>query len=385
MDISKHRTRKRITAMVVGLASILATGSSAASEPSRFFGYFASSTYIAENYQHTNVTHIWAGFGDRSHATTVILQELDAARAYGVKAIVEVPAFVFSSNKGRCPYSLQSASASHWNDFIDTLIAHGHINPGNADASTVLGFYPVDEPELCGLTDQGGSAHPALVNAINTIRNHPVTATYPIGTIASKKYANAIRGLRLFDWVGLDNYSVSTSSYLSQFTTFESKLLPHQRSILVPQASRGGFMSSYGAYHDPEMILDRFLSNPRIIGIVPFLWGHAETTGVRGIPELETAYTAIGNHIASGAPLPLKVSSHCFGSGGLFECSASASHGTPPYTYDWQGAYRSGSGYAVYNLICGVVHQVQLVVTDSGGQQQSVTHQLYCARGSIPY
>jgi hypothetical protein len=369
---------------LAGLACLLAAGIASANPP-RFFAYFANNSYIPENYQHTNVTYIWAGFGDRNYATSVILQELNTARQYGRKAIVEVPAFVFSSNNGSCPYSLQPAAASYWNTFVNTLISYGHLVPNNPAASTVIAFYPVDEPELCGLKDQSGSAHPALVNAINTLRSHPATSSFPIGVIASKKYGEAIRGIRLFDWAGLDNYSVSTSSYLAQFATFESQLLSHQRSILVPQASLGGFMGSYGEYHDPDMILDRFLLNTRIIGIIPFLWGHHDTTGVRGIPELRTAYTAIGNHIANGAPLPLKVSSSCFGSGGLFECSATVTRGTPPYFYNWQGASWGGSAYAIYNRPCGQVHQIQLTVSDSGGQQRTVSHSLYCEPGSVPY
>ena len=99
-----------------------------------------------------------------------------------------------------------------------------------------------------------GSTQPALTHAINIIRNNPNTYNFPIAAISSKKYNDSINGLKLYDWVGMANYSISTQSYLNNFTSFQSALLPTQRAILVPQAATGGFMSVYGQFHEPNDI-----------------------------------------------------------------------------------------------------------------------------------
>lgn len=153
-------------------------------------------------------------------------------------------------------------------------------------------------------------------------------------TSVSKNYSQAINGIRLFDWVGHQWYTASTTSYLSSFDALSSSLLSDQRTVLVPQAAVGGFLSSAGAPHDPSLILNRFLADTRVIGIMPFLWDHAETTGTQDIPELRQAYTAIGKHIKNGDPLPLIGSLACSNQGGgLFECTANADRGTEPYAY----------------------------------------------------
>lgn len=382
---SKGNHKQRLLSLCAAL-SLAAVGAVAEAQ-SRFVGYFANNSYIGENHDHTTMTHIWAGFADRGMATSTIMQELAQAKAKGIKAMVSVESFVFTvgnngSGGSKCPFSTQ-ASTSHWNTFVDQLIANGYLVPNNPAASTVAAFYPVDEPELCGLNDSGGQAHPALRNAVNMIRNHPSTSGFPIAVLASKKYGGALQGIRLFDWAGLDNYSVNTPDYLSQFATFESRLQSHQRSILVPQASHGGMMSSYGAWHEPNQIINHFLNNPRVIGLVPFLWGHHDTTGVRGIPELREAYTGIGKHIKTGAPLPLQVALSCFGSGGLFECSASAQRGTPPYSYQWNTNQGWGD-FAIYRTTCGYPYDAVLTVTDSVGQSKTVRYTLNCQPGSEP-
>lgn len=373
----------------VSFASLLialSLGGSIANAQGRFVGYFANNGYIPENQDHTTVNHIWAGYADRNTATSVILQELAQAKAHGIKSIVSVESFVFNggtSGNMACPYRVQPNAANYWNTFVNALIANGYLVPNNPSASTVAAFYPVDEPELCSLNDSGGQPHSALVHAINTIRNHPSTSGFPIAVLASKKYGSALQGIKLFDWAGLDNYSVNTTDYLSQFAVFESKLAPQQRSILVPQAATGGFMRDYGAWHQPQPIIDRFLSNQRIIGLIPFLWGHHDTTGVRSIPELREAYTGIGRHIKTGAPLPMQVSLSCFGDGGFFECQAQAQRGVPPYSYTWNTAQGYGD-YAIYHLPCGIQHQAIVTVTDSVGSQKSVQSTLYCHPGTDP-
>lgn len=358
----------------------------------RLFGYFANNNTIDENQNHTTITHIWTGINDRSLVTSLILSELADAKAFGIKAFVSLDPFLFqmsgdatTNTLAQCPYTLELNSEVYFETLVNTLIDSGYLVPNKPELSTVAAFYPVDEPELCGLTDQGSSAHPALVNAIATIRNNPNTSNFPIAVIASRNYSNATKGIRLYDWAGMDWYSKSTSGYLAAFDAFAATLLSSQRTILVPQAAVGGFLSSAGEPHDPDLILNRFLADQRIIGIIPFLWSHAETTGTRDIPDLREAYTAIGRHIKNGDPLPIVVNLSCINQGGgLFECTVNADRGTPPYSYQWFGASSSFGNQAYYSITCGVVSQARVTVTDSQGSQLTVTKSISCSPGTVP-
>lgn len=161
-------------------------------------------------------------------------------------------------------------------------------------------------------------------------------------------------------------------------------MLQNQKEILIPQASYGGsIMQQFGSWHDPDKILDWFLADARTIGIIPFLWAHPGTTGTRDIPELRDAYTAIGSHIANGDPLPLRGELTCFGSGGQFECNASASRGVPPYQYEWTGAVSSGS-FAIYTTICGIAELAKVTIIDSANNSVTEQQTLNCAPVTDP-
>jgi len=231
-------TLYKITTIVAYL--MLIYGVSAAHAQDRFLGYFANVGTIPENENHTNYAHIWAAKRDKQVATNMLLTNLNDALNSDVKAIIMVDTFLFNTppddqnpEDTGCPYSVEPNSDLYFSQLVNTLILEGYLFPNNPSASTVAGFYPVDEPELCGLKDQGSSAHPALQNAIDTIRNNPDTSNFPIITIASKSYQQAIHGLRLFDWVGMNWYSKSTQNYLIEFDAFSASLNSNQRTILV--------------------------------------------------------------------------------------------------------------------------------------------------------
>jgi hypothetical protein len=140
---------------------------------------------------------------------------------------------------------------------------------------------------------------------------------------------------------GMFNYGASTSSYLTSFSSFLSSLDSHQSAFLIPQASQGGFMSSFGSYHDPSMVFDTFVSNDRIIGIMPFLWDNPDTTGVKDIAILRDSYENFGGQIKYGKPISLDVScSEVFL--GTYSCHAITEGGWSPLSYQWVGC--SGSG-----------------------------------------
>lgn len=348
----------------------------------RYFGYYADGA-TSGTHDHTNVTHIWASFADRNQATNTILHHLDAARANGIRAVVSVDSFLFRfANGGNGNYTAEPNAAQLWNGLMQTLVAHGHIVPGNPAAGTVLAFYPVDEPELHGLNDSFGSPHPALAAAIQVIRNHPHSANIPIAGISSKKYNQARAGLHLMDWVGLDNYSLGTWQYLDAFNAFKAAMRPGQRFILVPQASQGGMMGSYGSPHDPLIVFERFLEDASVVMLMPFLWDHPDTQGVRFLPSLREPYRQIGRHVAFGAPLPLRATPMCTLIMQSFFCEISIDRGTAPYSVLWEfpNGNRHGSNFS-HQLSCGFHHEVRVTTIDAGGYMRTVNLTLYCPPG----
>lgn len=81
------------SAIVLSVAVSLYSAGVAASD--RWFGYYANDYKVHENKDHTNVTHIWAGFSSKENAKAHILAQLQLAKAHGKKAIIEVSSFVF--------------------------------------------------------------------------------------------------------------------------------------------------------------------------------------------------------------------------------------------------------------------------------------------------
>ncbi|MDZ4349695.1 MAG: hypothetical protein U1A22_09190 [Xanthomonadaceae bacterium] len=178
----KNCTREnlKLYIRILALAAMVTISAvSLAQTDTKVFAYFANNTFVSENYDHTNVTHVWAGLSDPNVASAEIMRELSDAKSRGVKAIVSVESFLFDVGSGSvsdCPFRLRANAANLWSAFVDELLARQFLVPGDPSNSTVLAFYPVDEPELCGLKDQNGQAHPAILNAVSTIKNNPATA-----------------------------------------------------------------------------------------------------------------------------------------------------------------------------------------------------------------
>lgn len=194
-------------------------------------------------------------------------------------------------------------------------------------------------------------------------------------------------GMKLTDWASMTNYYLSTSSYISDFINFTNQLNSSQQAILLPQASYGGMMSQYGTWHDPDQIFDWFLSDSRVIGIIPFLWSHHDTDGVKDISSLQTAYSNYGKQIKQDLIVYADVYCELDGqSWENFTCTASASGGTGGFSYEWSDTTQTGST-AYYNLQCphpqsgdgsDVSQTVQVTVTDSSGHYAKDTDVLQC-------
>src|SRR5262249_34564659 len=152
---------------------------------------------------------------------------------------------------------------------------------------TVAAFYPVDEPEACGLTSAN------IIAVLNIIRSHPLTSAKPVAVVfgceIAQKYGGAYQtsgghqygdSLRAYDWVGVDCYgnnvftdpAWTTPQFdLSCFCirripgptyydNFKAQLLSTQRVILVPQ----GFIEpqANGLPDDPPLYASVSLADP---------------------------------------------------------------------------------------------------------------------------
>src|SRR4051812_15772064 len=134
-----------------------------------YFSYWGLGTNIRESQDHVNlywdVSWVWD--------SNEILSQLADAKARGMRAMVHTE-FAFFNGSGTyanaCPYTLRADAATRWDAFVQTLASGGLLD-------TVAAFYPVDEPEACGL------AANTLLSVLNITRAHPLTAGKPVAAV----------------------------------------------------------------------------------------------------------------------------------------------------------------------------------------------------------
>lgn len=276
----------------------------------QYFGYYANSGNTADNGDHTNITFIQTySIPNQQDAINLIFSELAQAKARNLKAVIDVHKLLFTTGANdSCPYKPNPSRVLHWNQFVDQLINQSYLVPNNPGASTVAAFYPVDEPELCGLNDTKGldgwstQANPTLSDALSTVRWNASTANVPIAAIVSSRYSKpGISGLtfgvRLFNWVGLDNYGANDNEYLAQIGQLKTRIDTNwQRVILVPQAATNA-PGLDGWPHTPQVMYDAARADPAVVMLMPFLWFHPQGLGTRDIPWMRAEYTRIGTEI----------------------------------------------------------------------------------------
>jgi len=311
---------RRWLAALACITALCSAGPSAAA-PS-YMSYFGLGWNIPEAQDHVNLYWVVSWDWDVDE----ILSELADAKARGMRAIVHTE-FAFFEGSGPyanvCPYTPRPDAAARWDAFAQTLLSRGLLE-------TVAAFYPVDEPDLCGLPTGD------VLTALGIIRGHPLTAGKPVAAIftcdIAKKYGGLYRfsgghkygeALRAYDWVGFDCYGTdniftdaawSTPRFdnhcfcirsdpgPSYYDNFKAQLdLDRQRLILVPQ----GFISagSDGLPDDAQLFASRAAADPSVILMAPFTWfDRAFYPGVRSQPALSQQWRAIGKWIAIANP-----------------------------------------------------------------------------------
>jgi hypothetical protein len=360
--------RRRLVLFVWALAVL---GTAGAGATPSYLSYFGLARDIAEAQDHVNL--YWAVSWQWDVGE--VLDELADARARGLRAIVHTEFALFDGSgpyANACPYTVAADAAARWDSFAQELARRDLLD-------TVAAFYPVDEPDLCGVA-------PADVLAVLAIiRAHPLTAGKPVAAIFSCDVAVKFGGpyagggghayadaLRAYDWVGVDCYGVGdmfaeaawTTQYFdfhcfcvrsnpgpSYYDNFEAQLdLARQRVILVPQ----GFVSagSYGPPDDPERFADRAYADPAVILIAPFTWfDQPFYPGVRSQPTLAAHWRRIGRAIARATVPParrvllpavaprLTVSASDVARFSVFDLDCNRAHANPcAIELDWQAA-----------------------------------------------
>ena len=354
------------------------------------FGYYANSE-ISQNEDHINTAIIWARWDNLLTSRNHILSQLNLANQNSLKAIIALDPFLFdtSSVSGsgvmECNYFFDINAANNFSNLVSDLISFGYLIPNNPAASTVIAFHPIDEPELCGLNDFGSNPNPNLQAAVNVVKNNSNTSNFPVWVSVHGNYSSVKNGMKLFDWVSMHDYDATTSQYISNFLSMTNQLNSNQRVFLLPQASSGGsLMAPFGPPHDPVEIMNWFNSDSRVIGVIPFLWSHPQTSGVRDIPNLKAAYTNYGKQIKNNQVIEVDVDCDLEDfSWDSFECTAQVTGGTQPYSYDWSTGDQTSVTYET--LQCPhpqsgqyYSEEMTVIVTDANGLYHTGSDFMVC-------
>src|SRR5947209_5525116 len=140
---------------VAGFLLALASAAVLPAPTPQFFTYYGLGSDFAEARDHVNL--YWA-VSWTANPVELAAQLLEARRA-GVKAILhaEFPFFA-----GACPYSVRPDAAAQWHALAAQLAAQDLLD-------TVVAVYPLDEPDLCGVSDVD------MQSVIAIIHNEPLT------------------------------------------------------------------------------------------------------------------------------------------------------------------------------------------------------------------
>ena len=310
--------RLRLFRFLLALVGIAAPLGVAAAAP-QFFTYYGLGNSYPEARDHVNLQWAvsWTGSVDE------LVAQLREAKANGIKAMLHAEFPLFA---GQCPYTLRADAAAQWRSLASTLLAQNVLD-------TVVAVYPLDEPDLCGVSDADVQTAVAIIRAEPLTRDKKVAGLFTVDI--AKKWGGRYRltgdehkyaaSLRAFDWVGFDCYGCKTIFSETAWDTFrfdaskpgfvtvpgptlydnfKSQLdLARQQVILVPKASLGGPLFA-DWYDDPGAFYSRASADPDVVMLLPFTWFDqpGAVQGVRSIAPLRSTYQAIGRDVDANHP-----------------------------------------------------------------------------------
>jgi hypothetical protein len=240
----------------------------------QFFGYYGDCpSCVEETRAHTNVQWIAGWGGDGAQVPKIVERAKNAAP---IKTVIMLPGMYV--NKRLNPLGLVAARG---------------IFQGLRDAGVlqnVAALYPQDEPDLEGLDDatviEANAAVRAVAAEFAELKNVPLAVIYSErGTLGlaggphlrfassptSGFFSNRPAGLGTrpgissYDWVGIDAYAMGSKILGKPYTKLQKLLTNKQRLLLVPGGANPW-------REDPTPYFKRAARDPKVIGVVAFLW-----------------------------------------------------------------------------------------------------------------
>jgi hypothetical protein len=211
----------------------------------QFFGYYGDCpSCIEETRAHTNVQWIAGWGGDGAQVPKIVERAKNAAP---LKTVIMLPGMY--ANKRLNPLGLVAARG---------------IFQGLRDAGVlqnVAALYPQDEPDLEGLDEatviEANTAVRAVAAEFAELRHVPLAVIY------SERGTRP--GISSYDWVGIDAYAMGSKILGKPYTKVQKLLTNKQRLLLVPGGANPW-------REDPAPYFKRASKDPKVIGVVAFLW-----------------------------------------------------------------------------------------------------------------
>lgn len=212
-----------------------------------YAGYFgADQDTIRTTFGHTNVVILldWGNPADRDGITNRLLDQLEDARSHNIKAILGISYILFERNVSRGIIADQELRA-----LLLNIKSRGLSN-------TLIGLYPMDEPDVQGIQAD------TLVAGINAAKK----VTQEFIEFASLKWVviygdHGTPGLEVFDWVSTDRYPMGEG----QVSIVDA--LP-----LTGKQLRFYTIGGADRYrNDPRPFLARALQNKSVVALVFFI------------------------------------------------------------------------------------------------------------------
>jgi hypothetical protein len=219
----------------------------------QFFGYYGDCpSCVEETRAHTNVQWIAGWGGDGAQVPKIVER---AKKAAPTKTVIMLPGMYV--NKRLNPLGIVAARG----------IFQGLREAGVLQ--NVAALYPQDEPDLEGLDDvtviDANAAVRAVAAEFAELKNVPLAVIY------SERGTRP--GISSYDWVGIDAYAMGSKILDKPYAKLQKFLTKNQRLLLVP----GG---ADPWRENPEPYFKRAAKDPKVIGVVAFIWFDNAATDV---------------------------------------------------------------------------------------------------------
>lgn len=269
------------------------------------FGYYSSGDSLAEHQNHVNIKHIGGGPGEG----VSVAAQLAALRGSGKKALISIAPMLFSSEG----VQFSPTWVADWGAFADAI-----INAGQADMIRAISI--ADEPDVTAAI--AGVSQDVVKQNLETVAvlvkaKFPNAKTFVVYATHFKE--PGVRLAQNIDWNSFDCYGPFESCFGSGYSIpqlvsiFKSKLAPTQEILLFPDATLffydfTGRRAVEGELHyRAKEYAGLALSDPRIVGMIPFLWKWADydkladpVKYIASTPGLRRIWDRIGRYIVSG-------------------------------------------------------------------------------------